>query len=138
MFKKKKKKSQKIKISPINETDFSGSIHFYTENGGKTPVDFHTPDVVAQFDIEEECQAFISHCDLDHYNGDFMDRLIDEKIEAGKEDLKHQHRKHLRTIYNLENNINCDLVVISQNLNILAEAKSKLEKQLSYLGEETI
>lgn len=135
MFKKKKSK----KISPTNETDFSGrSIHFYTENGGQTPVDFHTPDVVAQFDIEEECQAFISHCDLDHYNGDFMDRLIDEKIEAGKEDLKRQHRKHLRTIYNLENNINCDLVVISQNLNILAEAKSKLEKQLSYLGEETI
>lgn len=133
MFKKKKRKAATC------ETDVNGrNIQFYTKNGGATPMAFYTPDVIARFFVEEECQKFIQNSDLDMFNGDYMDSVIRAKINQGYKDLDRQHRCHLATISKLETNIQSDLIVVENNIRILKEMETKLDKRLSLLGEETV
>ena len=126
MFKKKKRKSAPATC----ETDVNGrNIQFYTKNGGATPMAFYTPDVVARFCVEDECQRFIQNADLDMFNGDYMDSTIAAKIEQGYKDIDRQHRCHLATISKLEANIQSDLIVVENNIQILKEAETKLDKK---------
>ena len=135
MFKKKKRKADPATC----ETDVNGrNIQFYTENGGAMPMAFYTPDVVARFCVEDECQRFIQNADLDMFNGDYMDSIIRAKISQGYKDLDRQHRCHLATISKLEANIQSDLIVVENNIKILKEMEAKLDKKLSLLGEETV
>ena len=99
---------------------------------------FYTPDVVARFSVEEECQRFIENADLDMFNGDYMDSIIRAKIQQGYKDLDRQHRCHLATISKLEANIQSDLIVVENNIRMLKEMETKLDKKLSLLGEETV
>ena len=99
---------------------------------------FYTPDVVARFCVEDECQRFIQNADLDMFNGDYMDSTIAAKIEQGYKDIDRQHRCHLATISKLEANIQSDLIVVENNIQILKEEETKLDKKLSLLGEETV
>lgn len=112
MFKKRKKKS-----FPVQETEAQGrNISYYAENGGATPMNFYLPDVVATFNLEEEIQSFLGQADLDEYNADYMDSIIDARILEGLKDLERQHRAHMATIPHLEGNIQSDILVIEEKI----------------------
>lgn len=135
MFKKRKKK----KSFPVQETEAQGrNISYYAENGGATPMNFYLPDVVATFNLEEEIQSFLGQADLDEYNADYMDSIIDARILEGLKDLERQHRAHMATIPHLEGNIQSDILVIEEKIKMLGERSESLKKKLLLLGEETI
>lgn len=135
MFKKRKKK----KSFPVQETEAQGrNISYYAENGGATPMNFYLPDVVATFNLEEEIQSFLGQADLDEYNADYMDSIIDARILEGLKDLERQHRAHMATIPHLEGNIQSDILVIAEKIKMLEDRSESLKKKLLLLGEETI
>ncbi|MDO5765578.1 MAG: hypothetical protein Q4P84_07775 [Elusimicrobiales bacterium] len=135
MFKRRKKKA----ISTISETETkSRNISYYADNGGAVPMDFYLPYVVAAFDLEGEIQSFLQRADLDEYNADYMDSIIDARILEGLKDLDRQHSCHLATIPHLEGNIQSDILVIEEKIKMLEERSETLKKKLTLLGEETI
>ncbi|MDO4155465.1 MAG: hypothetical protein Q4D37_01635 [Oscillospiraceae bacterium] len=137
MFKFKRQKRKKS--SPIQETEARGkNISYYAENGGAVPMDFYLPDVVAAFDLEGEIQSFLQKADLDEYNADYMDSIIDARILEGLKDLDRQHSCHMTTIPRLEGNIQSDILVIEEKIKMLEERSETLKKKLMLLGEETI
>lgn len=134
MFKRKKKG-----IATISETETkSRNISYYADNGGAVPMDFYLPYVVAAFDLEREIQSFLQKADLDEYNADYMDSIIDARIREGLKDLDRQHSCHLATIPHLEGNIQSDILVIEKKIKMLEERSETLKKKLMLLGEETI
>lgn len=134
MFKRKKKG-----IATISETETKGrNISYYADNGGAVPMDFYLPYVVAAFDLEREIQSFLKKADLDEYNADYMDSIIDARIREGLKDLDRQHSCHLATIPHLEGNIQSDILVIEKKIKMLEERSETLKKKLMLLGEETI
>lgn len=135
MFKKRKKK----KSFPVQETEAQGrNISYYAENGGATPMNFYLPDVVASFDLEKEIESFLKKSDLDEWNSDYMDSIIEARILEGLKDLERQHRAHMAAIPHLKGNIQADLLVIEEKLKILGDRSETLKKKLMLLGEETI
>lgn len=101
-------------------------------------MNFYLPDVVATFNLEEEIQSFLGQADLDEYNADYMDSIIDARILEGLKDLERQHRAHMATIPHLEGNIQSDILVIEEKIKMLGERSESLKKKLLLLGEETI
>lgn len=135
MFKKRKKK----KSFPVQETEAQGrNISYYAENGGATPMNFYLPDVVASFDLEKEIESFLEKADLDEWNSDYMDSIIEARILEGLKDLERQHRAHMAAIPHLEGNIQSDVLVIEEKIKMLEERNGMLKKKLTLLGEETI
>lgn len=135
MFKRQKKKA----ISTISETETkSRNISYYADNGGAVPMDFYLPYVVAAFDLEGEIQSFLQRADLDEYNADYMDSIIDAHILEGLKDLGRQDSCHLATIPHLEGNIQSDILVTEEKIKMLEERNETLKKKLMLLGEETI
>lgn len=135
MFKKRKKKA----ISTIHETETkSRNISYYAENGGAVPMDFYLPDVIASFDLEKEIESFLEKADLDEWNSDYMDSIIEACILEGLKDLERQHSCHMATIPHLEGNIQSDILVLEEKVKMLEERNGMLKKKLTLLGEETI
>lgn len=135
MFKKRKKK----KSFPVQETEAQGrNISYYAENGGATPMNFYLPDVVASFDLEKEIESFLEKADLDEWNSDYMDSIIEACILEGLKDLERQHSCHMATIPHLEGNIQSDILVIEEKIKMLEDRSETLKKKLMFLGEETI
>lgn len=135
MFKKRKKKA----ISTIHETETkSRNISYYAENGGAVPMDFYLPYVIASFDLEKEIESFLEKADLDEYNSNYMDSIIEARVLEGLKDLDRQHRNHVAVIPHLKGNIQSDILVIEEKIKMLEERSESLKKKLMLLGEETI
>ena len=101
-------------------------------------MNFYLPDVVASFDLEKEIESFLEKADLDEWNSDYMDSIIEARILEGLKDLERQHRAHMATIPHLEGNIQADILVIEKKLKMLEDRSETLKKKLMLLGEETI
>lgn len=135
MFFQKRKK----KVYPVIETETkSKNISYYAENGGAVPMDFYLPCAISSFNLNGEIQSFLEKADLDEYNSDYLDSIVDARILEGLKDLERQHRSHMATIPHLEGNIKSDILVIEEKIKMLEERSETLKKKLLLLGEETI